>query len=144
MKYIVDFGIYESLCEEIEAQDENEARKIADSLVDDLLSKVRRPSPRVEVSPNNFLLQKGGVYLIRYYKRYLPAVCTYSDALHWGANRDYLHEFRYLSKDKYIVLHGEYPERLGRMLCTNAKDIDKPECEDCVARFYCFTNKGVL
>lgn len=35
---------------------------------------------------------------------------------------------------------GKYPERIIKKLCDDG-EIGKPECQDCEARFTCFTRK---
>lgn len=144
-------SVYGSFNEDIEADSEEEAKKIAEEYVDKILFKVKedlltvkitRPEPSVSVSDDNFTLKRGAVYLVRRYKKYVPAVVHESYRRWYGnGDRDFQHELKYLNTEKYFIIMGRKPERLGKKLCDNVAVINKPECIDCVARFSCYTNR---
>lgn len=123
--------------QEITAKDLDEAEKIAEKITEDFIGKqdLSGIKPSVSASSKNFVLQKGGIYLIRKYKRYVPAECIRS----YHSWRYFEHLFQYLDTRKYLRLKGETPVRLGGKLCDDG--VIKPKCNSCVAKFNCFTRK---
>lgn len=156
MIYHISSGVHKSIRQSfneiIEAADEEEAKQMAEKLIDKLMTainnelsnlSVERPTPSISLSDSNFTLKRGAIYLIRRYKRFEPAV-VYSSSRRWwgGTDKDFQHEFKYVSNGKYFVIRGKKPDRLGKKLCDDGTVINKSECTNCVARFSCFTNKG--
>lgn len=152
MIYEISSSIYKtvraSFNDKVEANNEEEAKEIAEKLIDKLVADAKedlsnavidRPNAYVKLSDDNFKLKRGGIYLVRRYKSYVPAVVYNSFSY-----SDFRHELKYLNSGKFFVLKGKNPERVGEKLCDDGSIINKPECAACVARFWCFTNKGCI
>jgi len=156
MIYEVNYGIHKSLFDEIEAKDEVEAKEKAQELVEDWLKNLGSFSrtPSVRVSDKNFIYTVGGIYLLKYYTKQLPAICKDSKRYYGGK---YYHSFRYLSPPNrknssyhwdgysgpWINLEGQNPPRVLKKLCDDGI-INKPECSTCVSKFHCYTRKGAI
>jgi hypothetical protein len=108
-----------------------DVKEIANNLTDKSIDV------RVGLSNKNFLLKEDAIYLVSHYSKFLPARCTNSWCRGWGRTK-YEHVLMYLGSRKRIILHGEHPKRIIKMLCKDGK-INKPECKDCSAKFNCYT-----
>jgi hypothetical protein len=99
--------------------------------------KVRNSSSQ-QVSDKNWTLKEGGIYAVKRYSKYLPAVCIDSGK-RW--HRDFEHTLKFIKTDKRICLYGKNPDRLGDLLCEDGK-IGKDSCTTCMARFVCYTKSN--
>lgn len=153
MIYEIRFGVHsESVYEEIEANTEEEAKEKTEKRMEEWLKsfKIRTYEPTVKLSNKNFLFTRGAIYLLRYYKKQMPAVCI--DSIKYYGDK-YTHSFKYLTPptrknrsswyEPYVNLTGQHPARVLKKLCNDGV-INKPECNTCVAKFHCFTRKGTV
>lgn len=142
MIYNLRIGFNDSHWKEIKAETKEEAEKIAEAFRKDFVSRIKASidnvKPKIEESEKNFRLVRGAVYLIRKYKRQVPAKCL--ESCRSCGIHEYEHKFRYLDNSKTIWLKGKFPPRLLSKLCDNGK-INKPECNTCPGKFYCYTQK---
>ena len=138
MIFNIRIHLSDSHYEEIDAKDMDEATELAQKITEDFINRqdLSKIKPSVTASPKNFVLQMGAIYLIRKYKRYVPAECVRSYD-YWGDR--YEHGFKYLNTGKYFRLTGDKPVRLGGKLCNDG--VITAKCNSCVAKFTCFTRK---
>lgn len=144
MIYNIGISVYvPSKTVSIEASSEAEARERMNKMLSDTQSEVATIKKAVVrssiyLSDINFKYNKGGVYLIRFYNKNVPAVCVrssyYRDA--WE------HTFNILKTGRTVTfkVRGRTTlcNKVVKMLCSNGEP-NKPECDACCERFYCLT-----
>ena len=128
----------------IEASSRAEAEAIAKTLEQKELIKthVITASSYVNESSANWSYERGAVYLIKRYSRWVPAKCTHS----YGYNQSSYgnHHFQYLNTRVTVRFRGMKGAitRVGKRMCGDGQISDKCETDACAARFMCLTTKG--
>lgn len=132
----------------VEAKDEAEAEAIAKGLraekKEEITLAMIGVSSYVSLSDKNFLYDKDAMYLIRRYSKYQPAKCISSGHPYrrsrYSYSKNFEHIFELFDTHKRVTFRGKNPSRIIRKLCDKG-EIGKPECNDCPAKFICYTKR---
>jgi len=148
MKFNISMGYHKYFNQTIEAETEEEAKKQADELRKKVYEEIMSDAIMAELKPNvvlsddNFRLREGAICLVRRWSKWFPARVIYSNRnwRYWG----YDHRFQFLHNGQGVWLTNRNKtinERIGKVLCEDGK-IGKEQCEHCVARFYCYSERN--
>ena len=153
MKFEIYGSISASVSETVEAKDEAEAGKIAYNRMLEEKKKAFAATVNFNIreSDENWTYHTGGIYLMKFYTKQMPAVCILSAKRYaWRSKgKEFEHTFQYLEKknkygnDGYFTvrnLAGDPTPRMLKELCEDGV-IREEKCRNCVARFTCFTKK---
>jgi len=127
----------------VDVKNEAEAKSIASQMEQEKLKNIVLSEAKVKsyihISADNFRCKPDGIYLIRRYSKYVPAVCLGSS--HYSGGHE--NRFELLDSRKRVMFRvrdDRLHKNIGRLLCVDGK-IGKDTCATCPAKFTCYTIK---
>ena len=143
MKYSLNVSIHKYKYKSVEVETEEEAKIAGEcyrkEFYDENAPTLEDCNLSINLSDDNYCFPKGSMVSISYYGKLLPATVVYNPTSRY--NR-YILKYRYLESGRTVILANRprYINKRVKLLCFDG-EIGKEKCQDCVAKFWCYSHR---